>query len=121
MPADRELLIGILEAMKDGIYIVNPQYGIEYANPALLEQFGPVDGQKCYQYLGDREDVCPGCQNEAVFAGKTVHWEWYSEKNDRTYDVIDTPIRNSDGSLSKLVVFRDITDRVQMEEQLGAR
>jgi len=70
------------------------------------------------QYLHDREEVCPWCPNQAVFAGETVRWEWHSLKNQRTYDLIDTPLRNADGSISKLEIFRDITERKQAEEAL---
>ncbi len=118
IPADRKLLIGILNSMKDGIYIVNQRYEIEYRNPALEAQFGVVKGRRCYEYLHDRKEVCPWCKNKEVFAGNIVHWEWYSEKTGKTYDLLDTPLKNADGSVSKLEVFRDITERKRMEEEL---
>jgi len=116
---ERDRLLNILNSMGDGIYIINQQYDIEYINPALEAQFGAVNGRKCHQYLENREEVCPWCKNRAVFyEGKTVHWEWYSEKTGRTYDLMDTPFRNADGSVSKLEVFRDITNRKQAEQAL---
>ncbi|MFO7967646.1 MAG: PAS domain S-box protein [Archaeoglobaceae archaeon] len=115
---ERNNLFKILNSMEDGVYIVSQQYDIEFVNPALKKEFGPVRGKKCYEYLHDREEPCPWCKNEAVFKGNTVQWEWHSEKAGRTYDLIDTPIHNSDGSVSKLEIFRDITKRRQMEEEL---
>ncbi|MEE9508834.1 MAG: ATP-binding protein, partial [Anaerolineales bacterium] len=115
---ERDRLISVFEAMDDGVYIVNQDYDIEYVNPALTADFGPPDGRKCYDYFHDRKAVCPWCTNRDVFAGRTVHWEWYSPRNDRTYDLIDTPLRNADGTISKLEIFRDITDRKQAEEEL---
>jgi PAS domain S-box-containing protein len=115
----RDQIANILNSMVDGVYIADQQYNIEFANRALETQFGAVEGRKCYQYLNDREEVCPWCKNKAVFSeGKTIHWEWHSEKTGRTYDLMDTPFRNADGSVSKLEVFRDITERKQMEKQL---
>jgi len=115
----RDQIANILNTMVDGIYISDQQYNIEFVNRALETQFGAVEGRKCYQYLNDREEVCPWCKNRAVFhEGKTIHWEWYSEKTGRTYDLIDTPFRNADGSVSKLEVFRDITNRKQAEQAL---
>jgi signal transduction histidine kinase len=47
-----------------------------------------------------------------------VRWEWHSDKTGKTYDLIDTPISNPDGTTSKLEIFRDITDRKLAEEKL---
>jgi PAS domain S-box-containing protein len=115
---EREKLINILDSMEDGVYIVNQQYDIEYINPLLERKYGPVNGRKCYEYFHDRNEVCPWCKNEDVFDGKTVRWEWFSTKTGKTYDLVDTPLRNPDGSVSKLEIFRDITERKKMEEAL---
>ena len=115
--AEKNKLTAIFEAMVDGAYIVNEQCDIEYVNPVLEKEFGRWQGRKCYAYFHDRKEICPWCKNKDVFAGKTVRWEWYSFKNERTYDLIDTPLQNPDGSISKLEIFRDITERKQAEEK----
>ena len=115
----RDQIANILNSMVDGVYISDQQYNIEFVNRALETQFGAVEGRKCYRYLNDREEVCPWCKNKAVFSeGKIVSWEWHSEKTGRTYDLMDVPLKNADGSVSKLEVFRDITNRKQVEKQL---
>jgi PAS domain S-box-containing protein len=115
----RDQIANILNSMADGVYISDQQYNIEFVNRALETEFGAVEGRKCYQYLNEREEVCPWCQNEAVFSeGKIVSWEWHSEKTGRTYDLTDVPLKNADGSISKLEVFRDITNRKQAEQSL---
>ena len=116
--AERDNLTSILNSMEDGVYIVNQEHDIGYVNPVLAKDFGPFEGRKCYEYFHDRNDPCPWCKNEDVFAGKTVRWEWYSFKNQRMYDLVDTPLKNQDGSVSKLEIFRDITDMKQSEEAL---
>jgi signal transduction histidine kinase len=101
--------------MEDGVYIVSRNGDIEYTNPALKREFGPVESGKCYRYLHDREETCPWCNNDEVFAGKTVRWELNSPKTGKTYDLIDTPVKNPDGSISKLEIFHDITERKRVE------
>lgn len=105
---DRTRLLGILDAMPDGVYIVNKDHDIEYLNPALERAFGPVEGRKCYAYFHGRGKQCDWCKNPDVFAGKSVHWEWTSPKG-RTYDLFDMPFHNPDGSISKFEIFHDIT------------
>jgi two-component system cell cycle sensor histidine kinase/response regulator CckA len=115
---ERNNLRNIFESIEDGIYIVNQRYDIQYVNLVLEKDFGPYEGVKCYRYFHDLDEVCPWCKIQDVLAGKTVRWEWYSSKNERTYDLIDTPMKLSDGSIGKLEIFHDITERKKMEAQL---
>jgi two-component system, cell cycle sensor histidine kinase and response regulator CckA len=116
---EKDNLSNILEAMEDGVYIVNQQYDIQYVNPVLIKTFGVYNGRKCYEYFHNRKEVCPWCKNPDVFDGKTVRWQWYSSKNQKTYDLIDTPLKNPDGSISKLEIFRDITKQKLAEKALN--
>ena len=118
MRLERDNLFNILVATEDGVYIVNKEFDIQYVNPVLQKDFGPCEGRKCFKYFHDRKEPCPWCKNQDVFAGKTVQWEWFSDKNGRTYDLLDTPLKNPDGSISKLEIFRDITKRKQAEKEL---
>jgi len=118
LQTERNNLVRIFEAMIDGVYIVDKKYDIRYVNHVLKKDFGPSEGHKCYEYFHDRKQVCPWCKNKDVFAGKTVRWEWYSSKNDKTYDLIDTPLINPDGTIYKLEIFRDITQRKLAEEEI---
>ena len=110
-------LMGILDSIPDGVYIVDQHFNIEYINPVIEKDFGKIQGRKCYQYFHDRAESCLWCKNDEVFAGRSVNWEWYSVKNDRHYELFDTPFQNPDGSISKFEIFHDITDRKQAEQQ----
>lgn len=115
---EKDKLTNILDSMEDGVYIANDQYEIQYINPALIKEFGPTKGRKCYDYFYDRREKCPWCKSHDVFNGATVRWEWHCPANSKTYDLLDTPIHNPDGSISKLEIFRDITDRKRVEGAL---
>ena len=115
---ERNRLKSILNAIPDGIYIVSQQYNIEYINPTLQRELGPVENRKCYKYLHNLSKICPWCKNAEVLAGKSVQWEWYSSKNHRYYDLFDMPFKNINGSISKLEISHDITERKKMEEEV---
>jgi PAS domain S-box-containing protein len=115
LKGERERLRGILDAMHDGVYIVNQHNEIEYTNPVLERQFGRVNGRKCYEYFHDLKEPCSWCMKDEVIAGGSVHSEWQSFKTGRTYDLFDAPLTNADGSVSKVKFFHDITARKQVE------
>ncbi len=116
--AEREHLKSILDALPYGVYIVNPQHEIEYVNPVLQSEFGPIEGRRCHDYFHGLPGACTWCKNDAVLAGGTVRWEWTSPKG-RTYDLFDIPFENADGSVSKLEIFNDITERKRAEQELA--
>ena len=118
LQAERDKLVSIFEAMVDGIYIIDKDYNLEYINSALKKEFGDVKEKKCYEYFNGVNGPCSFCKNKEVFAGETVRWEWTSLRNNKTYDLIDTPMYNADGSISKLEIFRDITDRKKDEKEI---
>jgi signal transduction histidine kinase len=114
---ERNKLRSILDAMDDAVYIVNQQYAIEYANPALERAFGPMNAQQCYACLYERSDVCPWCPNELVWQGQSVRREQIG-KGGKTYEVFDTPLENADGTTVKLAIYHDVTARKQAEDDI---
>ena len=108
-------LLAVLNALPHGVYIISKDAEIEFVNEAIRKEFGPVEGRKCYEYFHGRSENCPWCKSKDVFAGKSVRWEWYSEKADKYYDLYDFPVTNSDGTTSKFEVFIDITSLKKAE------
>ena len=84
--------------------------------------FDTFEGKKCYNYFYDKNEVCQHCKSIDVIGGKTVRRDWYLSEKNKTYDIISTPLKNSDGSLSKLSIFHDVTQCTKCESQtkLGA-
>ncbi|MFW9906580.1 MAG: PAS domain S-box protein, partial [Candidatus Thorarchaeota archaeon] len=115
---ERENLYRILNSTDDLIYIVNSNYEIEFINAAAEKEFGPMGRKKCYQYFNDFTEPCSWCIMEKVLNGEIIRREKTLSRNQKTYDMIDTPLRNVDGSISSLAIFRDTTERKQIEEAL---
>jgi two-component system NtrC family sensor kinase len=114
------LTTAILDAFEDGIYVMNQDLVVEYMNSTMRAEFGDGVGKKCHQLLNQSADKCPWCESDEVFAGKTVRREVHVPLVDKTYYLIEIPLTNADGSISKLSIYRDITIRKQREQKLYA-
>jgi PAS domain S-box-containing protein len=109
----------IVDAYDGLIYICSQDYRIEFMNRKLIERTGySAVSEFCYRVLHGRDSVCPWCVNGRVCAGNTVHWEILSPKDGRWYYVVNVPIYNANGTVSKHSVIADITERKQAEESL---
>jgi two-component system, sensor histidine kinase and response regulator len=115
---ERDNIKGILDAMYNGVYIVNRERDVEYANPVLLQEFGPVEGRKCHEYLHGTPGSCSWCNNAEVFFGRTVHREWTSEITGKTYSTYDTPYKKSGGEICKLAILHDVTAQKIAEQTI---
>jgi PAS domain S-box-containing protein len=115
---ERIRLNRILETIPDGVYIVNQRFEVEYANPVVEREFGAIKGQKCYTYFHGLAEPCPWCKNEEVFAGGPFKGERTYLRNNKSYEIFDAPLVNSDGTVSKLKLLHDITQRKKMELDL---
>jgi len=115
---ERGKLLGVLEAMNDPACIVNAAFNIEYANPAFEREFGISDAQKCHDFLHNLKGPCPECDTPNTLEGKPATWEWFSPASKKSYECVITPFRNMDSSLSKVEIFRDITERKRLKAAL---
>ena len=109
----------IVEAFDGLVYICSEDYKIEFMNEELIKRTGyDATGEICYRVLHERDSICPWCVKERVLEGETVRWELESPKDNRWYYVVNTPIYNADGTISKQAMILDITERKAMEEAL---
>ena len=113
-------LISILDAIEEGIYIIDTDYTLEFMNKAMVRDFGEGIGKKCYQVISNRDSICPWCRAKEVFNGETLHWEHHVPAIDKIYDLLEQPLENNDGTISKLSISRDITERKKREEKIRA-
>ena len=106
---ERDFFLKIFNSFQDGVYIVDENENIQYVNPVLEKEFGSWEGKKCYAYFHGGKQRCSFCKIDQVFSGEVVHWEWYSKKNKKTYDLLDTLIILSDGTITSNS-FREVPD-----------
>ncbi len=118
---NEERLLSILSSIEEALYIADmATYELLYVNKALKDKFGELkQGQKCYDYLQNRNERCPFCTNDKIsgeYYGKNYIWEFQNEKNGRWYKCYDKAIPWPDGRVVRLEMTVDITDLKQTEE-----
>jgi signal transduction histidine kinase len=115
---ERDRLLSIFDRMEDGVMIVGPDYRIRFINPSMTKEFGEGLFSYCYEYLHSFDSPCEQiCRLPNVIGGATGRWE-YNFPDGRTYDVIASPFVDSDGEVCQLAIFRNVTQRKQVELEL---
>jgi len=106
---ERDVLLGILAGMADGVLIIGPDYNIRFANQNMAKYLGDGTGQLCYKYLYDLDAPCPKvCKMpEVVEKRQVAQWE-HSFADGRTCEVVAAPYVDADGVVCQLTIFRGI-------------
>ena len=103
--------------MPDGLLVVGEGGRIDYVNPALESDFGPVGGSTCHSYLQEKNSICTDCPGGDPDADRSGVSEWRSTKTGKTYERIFVPVVWSGGHTSRLEILRDISSRLAAEKQ----
>jgi PAS domain S-box-containing protein len=108
----------ITESMVDAMYICSPDFRVEFMNLAMIHKIGrDATGEHCFQTIYGLDEKCPWCIHEKVQSGEYVTTEIVNPKDGRTYIISHSPIFHKNGSISKMTIFRDITQRKLIEEE----
>lgn len=115
----RENLEKWLNSMSDCVIIVDTNQTVQFMNHAAEASFGGSGEKKCWQVLG-KEGKCPDCPVPEVPGNSEVRPKNIGNRNmgDMEYEVATAPLLNPDGSISIIEVFRDITERKRLEEEI---
>jgi len=109
----------MMEAMNDSVYICSPDFRVTFMNPAMIRRIGhDGTGEPCHNVIYGLEEKCPWCVHEKIQHGEHPETEVLSPKKHRFYHISHSPIFHIDGSISKMTISRDITERKKMEEEL---
>jgi len=107
----------IMDSMRDCAYICSSDFRIEYMNPPMIVRVGrDCAGEICHKAIYDRDEKCSWCVFDKVQQNEHIKYEFLDPKDNRYFSVTDSPIVNADGGISKLTIFRDISDIKTMEK-----
>lgn len=108
--AERDKFQVMLEAMGQGMHILNSDFTIEYQNDVLRELFGDQIGHTCYEVYKGRNDPCEVCRmHEAISTGQVQRTEEIM-RNERHYSQSYAPFKDIDGEDKCLILLSDITE-----------
>lgn len=116
-------LQSVLQAMPDGITVLNRDMTINDINPRNREIFPGVEkGDLCYRSIHGRSDPCAHCSVMRTFEDGEIHEHqstfYLPDGKERIVHSISAPLRDSYGNITRAIeVVRDITERVRSEKE----
>lgn len=115
-------LKSMMEAMPDGVTILDHDMVIREMNPRNMEIFPGIEtGTNCYRSIHGRSNPCPHCGVVKVFEDGMVHEHqssfYLADGKERIVHSISAPIRDVEGNITHAIeVVRDITDKLVAEK-----
>ena len=104
----------ILNAFKDGIYLCNSDYEIQYLNPVMVKEIGyDAIGEKCHKALYNNEKPCKWCYFDKIKTGEdSIFIE--VERNKKYYTVGSILLEGN----SKVTIYQDISKQKEMDKAM---
>jgi len=115
--SERDKLQGVLNAIGDGLYIVNRDFTIEYQNEVLSNSFGQSQGRKCHSTFFKSNQPCGFCIMRKVIESCKIQGVETSFPDGRYVDIIFSPFTDVDGSPKAIVLSRDITEKKNLQAE----
>jgi PAS domain S-box-containing protein len=114
---ERDKLETIIESMGDGLDIVDKEFSIQFMNEKFSRLYGKESiGRKCYEVYTGRENPCYECP--VVKGIDKIGILEVNTNRGQTFLITHSPFTNIDGTISILEIFKDITERKELELQL---
>ncbi|MEW6571846.1 MAG: PAS domain-containing protein [Nitrospirota bacterium] len=108
----------IVEGFDGFIYICSEEDVLEFMNGRLKGKIGrDATGEKCYTALREFEKLCSWLEKGQV-KEQIIRGEFHNSEDNRWYYVIKSPIYNQDGSISRMIMMQDITEKKENEIRL---
>jgi PAS domain S-box-containing protein len=115
----------IINAIGDGISILDRNFKILNENQAHRDMMGNHVGEFCYEAYTKGQGICGGCPVALTFKDGKVHTverEKQTENKTKYMQITASPLKNSEGKIiAGIRVVRDITERQLLEEEIRER
>ena len=108
------LLRSLFDSVSDPIFYVGPDKTVLMQNEGAINLFGNCIGRKCSQVL---RGGCSRCILETSLKKRTSESKLYTIGG-RTYEVFSFPVVIEDAVAGAIIHMRDVTARLEVEEEL---
>jgi two-component sensor histidine kinase len=124
LKGSHERLITVLDSLSAIVYVADmTTYELLFINKYTQNIFGDITGKNCWKTLqSGQTGPCSFCTNDKLLkpdgqpAG-VYNWEFKNTVNNRWYYMQDRAIPWTDGSMVRMEIATDITDRKTAEEK----
>ncbi len=116
---ERDYMFRVYDSMKQYVLIVNSDYRFEFVNKSAREGLGNLAGERCYQYIMNRDIPCKDCVMGKLYdKGEEEPVEFNLSVAGKYMEGTATSLVKGDGSKAVLKVLEDVTGRRKAEEKL---
>ncbi len=114
---ERDKVQSVLNAIGEGLYIVNDDHVVEYQNEIFKTQYGDSIGQKCHLKIFDSEEPCEFCPlTENPRMAELQNIETFLPDG-RNFDIVFSPYTNINGDTKTIVLLFDITEKKSLQAE----
>lgn len=100
-----------------GLCVIDGDYHLRNMNHTIVGWFGDHRGNTCHTVIYGKDTPCQLCRlRDVVELGKKVRYQ-PTMADGRSFEIVATPVSNDDGSISKMLIIRDITEQRQQEQR----
>ncbi len=124
----RNTLRALFDSMPAALYIINRQYTLIALNMSCANRAGErpsmLVGQKCYQALYQRQEICHGCRvSETLDKGRITNRTErrnLADEESTEWDINTFPIYDeSDNTVQAILLEQDVTEKRRLETTLA--
>ncbi|MBF0558221.1 MAG: PAS domain-containing protein [Nitrospirae bacterium] len=112
----------MLDAIGDGICIIDKDFIIDYQNKAHINSLGHHTGEHCYNAYAGRDCICEGCLVSLAFSDGGTHSAercYPADGGVRYFETAASPLTDAAGNIvGGIEIVRDITLRKKIESDV---
>ncbi|MCF8070089.1 MAG: hypothetical protein K9L30_16020 [Desulfobacterales bacterium] len=116
--SERSKLETVLDAMGEGMYIVNSDYRIEHQNAFLENVYGKDLSPFCHKKYNRSDDPCQYCHIQDVIRSRERRQVEVALDDGKNYHLIFSPFADVDGKMKAIVLWYDITEEKKNEAEV---